>query len=94
MDSPQELVNQNFKCEVCEKSFATTNSKLRHIKLVHGEEEKTIICNVCSKVFREEKELQKHLKAVHEGQRNYKCDSCGKSFTQAGSLKIDSFPHS
>ena len=27
-----------------------------------------------------------HLKTTHETKRNYKCDSCGKKFTQSGSL--------
>ena len=24
--------------------------------------------------------IMKHFKTIHEGQRNYKCDSCGKIF--------------
>ena len=28
-----------------------------------------------------------HIQTIHEKQRNYTCDSCGKSFTQSGSLK-------
>ena len=27
---------------------------------------------------------KKHIKTVHEGERNYKCDSCKKPFTQSG----------
>ena len=30
---------------------------------------------------------KKHMKAVHECQTNYKCDSCGKSFTATQYLK-------
>ena len=28
----------------------------------------------------------KHIKTVHKGHKDFKCDSCGKSFTQAGNL--------
>ena len=27
------------------------------------------------------------IKTLHEAQKNYKCDSCGKSFTESGYLK-------
>ena len=29
-----------------------------------------------------------HIRMVHERKRNHNCDSCGKSFTESGSLKI------
>ena len=32
--------------------------------------------------------LKKHTITIHYKQKNYKCDSCGKSFTQSGYLKI------
>ena len=31
--------------------------------------------------------LKKHINAVHNGQKDHKCDSCGKAFSQAGHLK-------
>ena len=31
--------------------------------------------------------MKSHIKTIHEGQRNYKCDFCGKLFTESGNLK-------
>ena len=31
--------------------------------------------------------MKKHIYTVHEGHRDYKCESCGKSFSETGSLK-------
>ena len=31
--------------------------------------------------------LKKHIHTVHEGNKDYKCESCGKSFTVACNLK-------
>ena len=32
--------------------------------------------------------LKRHIKTIHKGERNYKCDSCGKSLNTSGYLKI------
>ena len=31
--------------------------------------------------------LMKHINTVHNGQKDHKCDSCRKSFSEAGNLK-------
>ena len=31
--------------------------------------------------------MKKHIYTVHEGHKDYKCESCGKSFAEAGSLR-------
>ena len=80
-------MRNNYKCEICEKRFQTNQKKNQHIRNVHGEV-KTFICNVCNRIFGRKEQLTLHLKNYHqEGQRNYKCESCEKSFIQSGALK-------
>ena len=31
--------------------------------------------------------LKIHVNAVHNGQKDHKCDSCGKAFSTAGSMR-------
>ena len=31
--------------------------------------------------------MRRHINSVHNGQKDHKCDSCGKLFSQAGNLK-------
>ena len=42
--------SKNFICEICEKTYSTTQNKDQHISIVHGEVKK-FECNVCSKTF-------------------------------------------
>ena len=86
-------MKKKFKCEICEKSFSTNPSKNQHVAIAHGGKVKTFSCNVCNKIFRKESLLSSHVKIHHEGKRNHKCDSCGKSFTQAGDLKRHMLTH-
>ena len=88
MDLSRNLIESNFKCEICEKIFHNNKSIRKHIKSAHGEA-KSFTCNVCNRKVETRNALDHHLKNCHEeGQKNYKCDSCGKSFKQSGYLKI------
>ena len=31
--------------------------------------------------------LKKHVHTIHDGYKDYKCESCGKSFSEGGILK-------
>ena len=31
--------------------------------------------------------MKKHIHTIHEGKKDYKCESCGKLFSEAGTLK-------
>ena len=69
----RNVVENSIKCEICEKSFSTKQIKSKHISKVHGGS------------FESKRGLKRHIE--NQGQRNYKCDACGKSFTKSGSLK-------
>ena len=75
------IINDEFKCEICEKSVSTVPCEDKHVSVIHKQ------CKTCGKSFSRSGELKKHIKTIHEGQRNYKCDFCGKSFTTSGHLK-------
>ena len=38
------------------------------------------------KLFTEDGSLKKHIRTIHEGHKDYKCESCGKSFSHANQL--------
>ena len=46
-------------------------------------------CNICTKICQTQRQLNIHIKTLHGhgGQKNFKCGSCGKLFSQVGNLK-------
>ena len=77
---------KNFECNICSKNLKTKRDLLLHVKINH--QRKNHRCK-CRKVFASIECLTKHVMNIHEieGERNYKSDSCGKSFTTSGNLK-------
>ena len=43
--------------------------------------------NVCRNTFQNQRSLTNHLQSLNRNQKHYKCESCGKSFSEAVSLK-------
>ena len=49
---------------------------------------KTKLKTKCHFKFSQERNLKTHINAVHSGEKDHKCDTCGKSFSEARNLKI------
>ena len=50
----------------------------RHQSEVHGSQK--VRCNQCPLMFSNKGNMERHVKMVHEMIKNYKCESCTKSF--------------
>ena len=74
---------EDYKCELCDKSFSQVDNLKRHIHKVHEDYK----CDLCSNSFSSRQTLKRHINRVHEGSKDYKCDSCGKSFSKIYKLK-------
>ena len=62
------------QCNICQKVFNVHSQLTRHVKTVHEKNAQKY-------------NLKKHIDTIHNGQKDYKCNSCGKSFSQAQNLK-------
>jgi len=77
--------NKVFKCNECEKTYATAEYARIHISSEH--EGNRPMCTICAKTFSSINVLQKHIIEVHEKKTAAKCDKCDKIFTQKHALK-------
>ena len=85
-EKSNELRNKRRKkCKLCAKSFSQASDLYNHITKMHRETS-ALDCDTNQKVPNQ----QRHIKSVHEGlkyKKEYKCGSCGKTFTQGHNLK-------
>ena len=77
------IVDQNYKCEKCGKSFRRRDYLKDHIRIHSGE--KPFKCQECGKFFTQRSHLFNHLR-IHSGIKPFKCQECGKCFTQRSNL--------
>ena len=80
------MENYFNNCDICEKFFATSTELKEHTLNDH-ESTLEYITNKSEKVPNEILNNDSNKQKVLKNHRNYKCDSCGNSFTQSGNLK-------
>ncbi|KAK4873680.1 hypothetical protein RN001_013040 [Aquatica leii] len=82
-----------FRCDLCPKSYSHRPCLLKHRALAHGETRK-YHCENCTKVFTDPSNLQRHIRTHHVGARSHACPECGKTFATSSGLKQHTHIHS
>jgi hypothetical protein len=64
-----------------DKIFRSNYELKNHIESVHGKfKEAELECNICVKRFGGKSNVNQHLMSVHAEAKEFKCQSCGKTF--------------
>ena len=72
-----------FKCNLCDKSFASKTMLNNHIASTH-EEKKPYRCDICDKSFKTKSNMKTHYTSVHEGKKTFH----STLFINVGSLRV------
>ena len=75
-----------YKCDYCDKSFATNMDKKYHEKIHLKLYDQ--LCVYCGKSFIHPQTLRKHINDKHNNINLYKCRICNKIFKRKYSLKM------
>lgn len=78
------ILERNFICPVCSKTFKHSSHLKRHINTHTGE--RVYKCDLCDKTFLDASTLSRHRK-IHSGDKPWSCKICKKSFGTLGSLR-------
>lgn len=81
-----------FKCNNCDKSYATSGSLKLHEKCSHTGE-RPYKCENCDKSFSNLTNYKNH-KRIHTGEKPFKCNICSKEFTEHSTLYKHQSTHS
>ena len=90
--------SKTFKCDKCEKAFASQKQLNSHYKIHSYSNSKAFQCNKCDKAFAVRKSLNSHYK-VHgicssPNSKTFQCQQCEKSFGFQNNLDAHMNAHS
>ncbi|TPP57269.1 Gfi1 protein [Fasciola gigantica] len=81
-----------FKCDGCNKYFATAHGLEVHVRRAHGGK-RPFECQLCQKTFGHAMSLYQH-EAIHCPDRHFQCHECGKMFKRSSTLSTHLLIHS
>ena len=78
-----------FNCDDCGKSFSKFNDLNIHINLIHNDQAELHEYEIdTNKSLAEASNLKMHTKAMNKIHKDFKCKTCGQSFSRSYILKI------
>ncbi|KAF5405456.1 hypothetical protein PHET_01023 [Paragonimus heterotremus] len=88
----QSELNNTFKCDVCNKYFATSHGLEVHVRRSHSGK-RSFECQLCQKSFGHAMSLYQH-EIIHCPERHFRCPECGKTFKRSSTLSTHLLIHS
>lgn len=81
-----------YKCEYCDKSFATASRRSGHVRSLHKEEPSE--CNLCGKIFSSKENCRRHLRMFH-GEKKVTCsfEGCQERFMNQSLMLVHLSSH-
>ena len=88
MNSKHPIENENniYKCDLCSKSYGSSNSLRRHKEISHLNI-KDQFCQICEYECYDKKDMVRHIFLNHEGLKNRKCKMSKNTNSLSGNLK-------
>ncbi|XP_053695733.1 zinc finger protein 883-like [Sabethes cyaneus] len=77
---------KSYKCQECDRMFATATILRRHIDVVHRKVRK-FQCEFCQKTFAYQHKYKEHVN-MHKGIKSRQCRYCEKTFTHSSNLMM------
>ena len=103
MDNTSSILQQDFPCQLCEKSYKYERNLKEHVKNSHTQKS-SFRCEVCSCEFSVKSSLKVHMAAqhgitefgshiLHKETKTFRCNTCGMVFRKSSNLKAHERTH-
>ncbi|XP_048003667.1 zinc finger protein draculin-like [Leguminivora glycinivorella] len=83
---------RQFACDHCDRSYDNRKSWREHNRRAHLKVSKHK-CDICDRMFYLPCQLKEHM-TTHTGERNFRCEYCGKSYPRLRALRLHMKSHS